>query len=229
MIPARGGSKRIPKKNIKPFLGRPLIAYSIEAALQANIFNKVIVSTDDDEVSEIARSYGAEVPFMRPADLSGDFVGLDAVIHHALNWYLVNKRIQFDHCCMIYATAPMIKSEYLVSSFDELAGNENYGAGITVTEMPYPAQRCYGISDQTGLFRLWPEFSECRSQDLCKTYQDAAHFNWFNLSKWSYSEDEKSKVNIMPIVLPRNLVQDIDDQSDWEMAEILFRATVLGK
>lgn len=222
IIPARGGSKRIPNKNTKDFLGKPIISYSIEAAIKSQLFDRIIVSTDDEKVANVARKHGAEVPFFRPRSLADDFCGLDAVVQHAVEWICENDDAEYGYCCMIYATAPMISEFYLRDSFNEIELAE-YAGAVTVTETSFPAQRCYQIQKDNRLVRLWEEYTTVRSQDLPPSYQDAAHFNWFNLAKWSYSEKQSIQHQIKPIVLPRWIVQDIDNENDWKMAELLFQ------
>ena len=224
IIPARGGSKRIPKKNIKLFDGKPLISYGIKAALQTDLFDMVIVSTDDQEIASIAKKYGAEVPFVRPAQISDDMCVLDDVIEHALDWLEEKMNKSYKYCCMVYATAPFIKSEHIRVGLERLVlGNAD--AAISVTSPPSPAQRAYTISDQGNLDLIWPEHFAKRSQDLPKSYFDAAQFNWTNIER-CYPINKINRNNfskkIIPIILPRSLVQDLDDTEDWNNAELMF-------
>lgn len=217
IIPARGGSKRIPRKNIKDFYGKPLISYSIEIALKSNLFDKVIVSTDDQEIANIAKEYGAEVPFLRPEKLSDDFTGTGAVENHALKW-LENNGFKYDFSCCIYATAPLIQEIYLKEAFQKLQNSDAVHC-FSATSMPFPIWRTFKInSDRCEMF--WPENFLKRSQDLEEAYQDAGQFYWNNLNKKS-NEIMLGKDTI-PIVLPRYLVQDIDTLEDWETAEVLY-------
>ena len=219
VIPARGGSKRIPKKNIKDFFGKPLIAYSIEVALQSKLFDKVIVSTDDTEIASIAKEYGAHVPFLRPKELSDDFSGTDVVIEHTLNFLKQEGEI-FDFCCTIYATAPLLKKEYLIHGFTNLK-ESNAKQAFSATSMPFPIKRTFKIDENGRCEMFYPEHYYTRSQDLEEAYQDAGQFYWTNLHKASnkimFSEDS------IPIILPRHLVQDIDTLEDWNRAEIMYK------
>jgi len=218
IIPARGGSKRIPRKNIKPFFGKPLIAYSIETALQSGLFDKVIVSTDDEEIAEVARSYGAEVPFIRPKELSDDFTGTVDVAEHALSWLKEHGEV-YDFACTIYATAPLLQPQYLIEGFDKLKHSDAVHA-FSATSMPFPIQRTFKIDENGHCKMFYPEHYTSRSQDLEEAYQDAGQFYWKDLSK-SSSEPLFGKDSI-PIILPRHLVQDIDTLEDWDRAEKLY-------
>jgi len=218
IIPARGGSKRIPKKNIKEFHGKPLIAYSIEVAIKSKLFDKVIVSTDDENIAQIAQKYGAQVPFLRPKELSDDFTGTGAVISHALN-VLKEQKEEYDYCCTIYATAPFLQEKYLIEAFEKLK-NSNAKNAFACTSMPFPIQRTFKITKDKRCEMFWPENFSKRSQDLEEAYQDAGQFYFTNLRKTS-SEIMFSKDSI-PIVLPQYLVQDIDTPEDWERAEIMY-------
>ena len=218
IIPARGGSKRIPKKNIKLFHGKPLIAYSIEAALQTQLFEKVVVSTDDEEIAQIAQAYGAEVPFLRPAELSDDYTGTGAVVNHALN-VLKDQGQEYDYCCSIYATAPLLQSKYIIDAFTKLQNSDARNA-FAVASMPFPIQRTFKITQGNRCEMFWPENFMKRSQDLEEAYQDAGQFYWKNLHK--KSSDIMFGKESIPIVLPRHLVQDIDTLEDWQRAEVLY-------
>lgn len=220
IIPARGGSKRIPKKNIKKFLGKPIIAYSIEAAIESNLFEKVIVSTDDDQIAKTAIKYGASVPFVRPKNLSDDFTGTGAVVEHALE-FLKSRNEQYDFVCTIYATAPLLKSKYLIDAYDKLK-NSNAKMCFSVTSIPFPIQRAFKINSNERCQMFTPEHFLSRSQDLEEAYQDAGQFYWEN-TKIQSNEIAFGKDSI-PLVLPRYLVCDIDTPEDWEMAEILHNA-----
>ena len=220
IIPARGGSKRIPRKNIKLFHGKPLIAYSIEAALKSNLFDKVIVSTDDEEIAKIAIEYGAEVPFIRPNELSDDFTGTGAVIGHALE-YLNNQGENYDFVCTLYATAPLISEKYLIESFEKLKNSTAKNA-FSCTSMPFPIQRTFKITSDERCEMFWPENFMKRSQDLEEAYQDAGQFYWTNLNINS-NEIIFGKDSIL-IILPRHLVQDIDTLEDWTRAEFMYEA-----
>lgn len=220
IIPARGGSKRIPRKNIKNFHGKPLIAYSIEVALKSKLFSKVIVSTDDEEIANIAKQYGATIPFIRPKELSDDFTGTGEVVNHAIN-FLKNSGEKIDFVCTIYATAPFLQEKYLIDGFEKLK-NSNARNAFSCTSMPYPIQRTFKITKDNRCKMFWPENFYKRSQDLEEAYQDAGQFYWTNLNINS-KEIIFSKDSI-PIVLPRYLVQDIDTLEDWIRAEFMYEA-----
>ncbi len=219
VIPARGGSKRIPRKNIKNFHGKPLIAYSIEVALNSKLFNKVVVSTDDEEIASIAKSYGADVPFIRPKELSDDFTGTEDVVNHTLA-YLKDKGEIFDYACTIYATAPLLQEKYLIEGFEKLKNSTAVHA-FSVTSMPFPIQRTFKIDENERCEMFTPEYYMTRSQDLEEAYQDAGQFYWTKLNEES-SEIIFGKDSI-PIVLPRHLVQDIDTLEDWTRAELMYK------
>lgn len=223
IIPARGGSKRIPKKNIKEFYGKPLIAYSIKVALDSNLFKKVIVSTDSEEIAKIAREYGAEVPFLRPKELSDDYTSSMEVIDHTID-YFESKGEYYEYVCAIYATAPFLQVEYLQKGFSEL---KDSGAtySFSCTSMPFPIQRTFKIKDNKRCEMFNPENYLTRSQDLEEAYQDAGQFYWINREKSQYTKNEILFSNIsIPIILPRYLVQDIDTKEDWIRAEFMYKA-----
>lgn len=218
IIPARGGSKRIPRKNIKDFFGKPLIAYSIEAALKSNLFEKVIVSTDDKEIADVAIKYGATVPFLRPKELSDDFTGTGAVIEHTIN-YLKDQGEYYDFICTIYATAPLLQEKYLIEGFEKLK-NSNAHQSFSATSMPFPIQRTFKITQNERCEMFWPENFYKRSQDLEEAYQDAGQFYWENLNN-KFTDIPFGRDSI-PIVLPRFLVQDLDTLEDWKRLEYLY-------
>ncbi len=225
IIPARGGSKRIPRKNIKDFFGKPLISYSIEAALKSNLFEKVIVSTDDEEIANVAVKYGATVPFIRPKELSDDYIGTGAVVSHAIN-YLKEQKENYDFICTIYATAPLIQEKYLVEGFNKLK-NSNVKNAFSCTSMPFPIQRTFKITKDERCEMFWRENFSKRSQDLEVAYQDAGQFYWTNLN--IESNDIMFGRDSIPIVLPRYLVQDIDTLEDWQRAEFMYEAILRSK
>lgn len=220
IIPARGGSKRIPKKNIKNFHGKPLIAYSIEVALKSKLFDKVVVSTDDEEIAKIAKEFGAEVPFLRPKELSDDFTGTGAVINHAIN-FLKEQGENIDFVCTIYATAPLLQEKYLIKAYEKIK-DSNAKNAFSCTSMPFPIQRTFKITSNERCEMFWPENFMKRSQDLEEAFQDAGQFYWTNLNIKS-NEIIFSKDSI-PIILPRYLVQDIDTLEDWQRAEFMYEA-----
>ena len=226
IIPARGGSKRIPRKNIKPFFGKPMIAYSIEAAINAKLFDEIIVSTDDDEIADIAQKFGASVPFMRPKELSDVFTTTGAVIEHAIN-FLKNRGEKIKFVCTIYATAPLIDEKYLRLGFEKLSSS-NAKYAFSCTSMPFPIWRTFKITDNGRCEMFWKENFTKRSQDLEEAYQDAGQFYWANLDI-SSSDDIFFGQDSVPIVLPRHLVQDIDTLDDWQRAEFLYETLQRSK
>jgi pseudaminic acid cytidylyltransferase len=218
IIPARGGSKRIPRKNIKLFHGKPLIAYSIEAALKSELFDKVIVTTDDEEIASIAKKYGADVPFIRPKELSDDFTNTKDVIDHALS-YFEERGERYDYECTIYATAPLLQSKYLVEGFVALKNSDAVNA-FSCTSMPFPIQRTFKLNKNGRCEMFWPQNYQTRSQDLEEAYQDAGQFYWTKLDK--KSDEIMFGKDSIPIILPRHLVQDIDTLEDWQRAEYMY-------
>ena len=218
IIPARGASKRIPKKNIKDFFGKPLITYSIEIALKSNLFDSVLVSTDDEEIASIAREYGAITPFVRPDKLSDDFADAEDVTKHALE-YLKSIGKEYDYVCTIYATAPLIQETYLLEAYEKLQNSDAVNC-FSATSMPFPIQRTFFLDEDKRCKMFTPEYYMSRSQDLEEAYQDAGQFYWTALKRQSdkimFSHDS------IPIILPRYLVQDIDTLEDWRRAEIMY-------
>ena len=218
VIPARGGSKRIPRKNIKDFCGKPMIAWSIEAAKSSGLFERVIVSTDDAEIAEVARQCGAEVPFMRPAELSNDFAATTEVIAHATQWAL-DQGFDVAAVCCIYATAPFVQTDDLKRGWDALnSGNWDYA--FTVTDFAAPIFRSFKQTAEGGIEMFFPEHFATRSQDLPIALHDAGQFYWGKPAAWLEGKrifDKHSK----PVLIPRWRVQDIDTLDDWERAEIL--------
>lgn len=220
VIPARGGSKRIPFKNIKSFCGKPMIAWSIEAAKTSGLFERIIVSTDSAEIAEVARKWGAEVPFMRPKELSDDLVGTIPVIAHSTQWAF-NQGFDVDALCCVYATAPMLQKDDLARGWSALSsGDWNYA--FAVTDFAAPIFRSFRLTSEGGVEMFFPEHFVARSQDLPIALHDAGQFYWGRPSAWLEGKhifDHRST----PIVLPRWRVQDIDTQDDWDRAEALAR------
>jgi N-acylneuraminate cytidylyltransferase len=219
IIPARGGSKRIPRKNIKEFCGKPMIAWSIEAAKTSGLFEHIIVSTDDIEIAEVAKQWGAQVPFMRPAELSNDYAGTTEVIAHATQWAL-NQGLALEAVCCIYATAPFIEVADLKRGFEALESGD-WAYAFTVTDFAAPIFRSFKQTDNGGLEMFFPEHFDKRSQDLPAALHDAGQFYWGRPEAWLEGKcifDQHSK----PLVIPRWRVQDIDTQDDWTQAEIIF-------
>lgn len=221
IIPARGGSKRIPRKNIKEFCGKPMIAWSIEAAQKSGVFDRVIVSTDDEEIAEVAREYGAEVPFMRPAELSNDYAGTVPVIHHAADW-LIDHGYTIDFVCCIYATAPFVRAEDIVRGLSILREQQGDYA-FTITKFPYPIQRALKVSNEQRISMFSPEMFNVRSQDLEESWHDAGQFYWGTSHAW-LNEKPIFSADSFSIELPRERVQDIDTPEDWRVAEWLYKA-----
>lgn len=222
IIPARGGSKRIPRKNIKNFCGKPIIAWSIAAAKASGLFDHIIVSTDDAEVAEVARHWEAEVPFLRPADLSDDFAGTTEVIAHAAQWAL-NQGWMVSGVCCIYATAPFIRSEDLKRGM-ELLESGNWAYAFSVTEFAAPVFRSFHQIHNGGIQMYFPEYSTTRSQDLPSALHDAGQFYWGKTSAWLNKIPIFSESSV-PVLIPRARVQDIDTPEDWLFAEFLFKFT----
>lgn len=221
IIPARGGSKRIPRKNIKNFCGKPMIAWSIEAAEASGCFDKIIVSTDDQEIATIAQQWGAEVPFIRPPELSDDFTGTIPVIRHAIEW-LESNGIQVDYACCIYATAPFVAPEDLRTGWALIHGS-GLDYAFSVTSYAFPIQRAIRITDHGRVAMFSPEHFGTRSQDLEEAWHDAGQFYWGTAEAWCETRAIFGEGSL-PVKLPRHRVQDIDTVEDWTQAEWLFRA-----
>lgn len=221
IIPARGGSKRIPRKNIKPFAGKPMIAHSILAARESGLFQRILVSTDDEEIAQVSKEYGAEVPFMRPAELANDFAGTDAVLLHALQWLGEHGELPDAFCC-IYATAPFVRSEYLRQGLEALQ-REQATTAFSVTTFAYSIFRALQTNDGGRIEMIWPENRNRRSQDLGEAFHDAGQFYWADTRKY-LGEGRLFSADAVPVFIPRSLVQDIDTHEDWETAERMYRA-----
>ena len=221
IIPARGGSKRIPRKNIREFCGKPIIAWSIEAALESGCFDRVIVSTDDNEIANIAMQYGAEIPFMRPAELSNDTAATIPVIKHAIEWFKENE-IKPRLVCCIYATAPFVMKEDLILGHDVITAN-NVDYAFSVTSYAFPIQRAIRITNEDRVEMFQPEYFNTRSQELEEAYHDAGQFYWGSSGAWLESKPIFNS-DAAPVILPRHRVQDIDTEEDWLRAELMFKA-----
>ncbi|MDH4064153.1 MAG: pseudaminic acid cytidylyltransferase [Acidobacteriota bacterium] len=220
VIPARGGSKRIPRKNIRAFCGRPILAYPIEAAEASNLFSRIIVSTDDNEIAEVARAFGAEVPFVRPAALADDHAGTNAVVRHAVAW-MADAVQPSDLVCCLYPTAPFVTPEFLGRGYD-LMSDPRWQYAISVTSFAFPIQRALRILPSGGLSPMTPEFVDTRSQDLEPAFHDAGQFYW-GRPRAFLDDLPDYAAHSAPVVLPRWMVQDIDTEEDWETAERLYR------
>lgn len=217
IIPARGGSERIPRKNIKPFMGKPIIAYSIEATLQSGLFDEVVVSTDDEEIAETACKYDAQVPFMRSAEMSNDYAGTDDVILEVLGKYKEQGR-EFETVCCIYSTAPFVTPERLQEAYGKM--NSEIDSVFTCVAYSYPVQRSLHIVDgRIGM--VYPEYRHARSQDLEPIYHDAGQFYFSRIDSFVKSRIFWGK-NTVELVLPELEVQDLDTLTDWTLAEIKY-------
>ncbi len=221
LIPARSGSKRIPRKNIKDFFGRPMIAYSILAAKESDVFERIIVSTDTKEIMDIALSYGAEAPFQRPPELSDDDTPTAPVLMHALE-YFQREDWAVDYLCCIYPTAVFLRPGYLKEGYN-LLRKHRVSTVFSVTSYSFPIFRALKINEKGHVEMFWPKHELSRSQDLPEAYHDAGQFYWLDAKKFArtgkiYSDDA------MPVILPRYLVQDIDTPEDWEVAEKLYKS-----
>lgn len=218
IIPARGGSKRILRKNIKDFLGKPIIAYSIEVALASNLFNEVMVSTDDEEIAEIALKYGATVPFMRSDKTANDFATTVEVLNEVVREYKNILIKEFDNVCCIYATAPLLKADHLRKGFNLLIEN-NCDSVFPIVPFSYPVHRGVKLNEAGKIEMVWKEFSSSRSQDLETIYHDAGQWYWYKPSR---IKDSLFTENTSSIILNEIDVQDIDSYTDWKLAELKY-------
>lgn len=219
VIPARGGSKRIPRKNVRPFHGRPMIAWSISAALESGVFDHVLVSTDDPEIAEVARSEGAEVPFMRPANLSDDHTATVPVVAHAIGEASALWGAPEDVCCL-YATAPFVQVDDLRQGH-ALLHRSGADYAFPVTSFPFPIQRAVRIRDDGHVEMFSAEHALTRSQDLEEAYHDVGQFYWGRREAWLEGTSIIGPGSV-PLIIPRHRAQDIDTPEDWERAERLF-------
>ncbi len=221
IIPARGGSKRIPGKNIKDFAGKPIITYSISAAQDAGIFDRIIVSTDCDEIANIAELAGAEVPFVRSQELSDDYTPTVPVLEHTIKWLLEsNYKVNYFSC--IYPAAPFIRSKDLKCAFERLYRN-NFTEVFSVTTFDYCIFRALKKAKDGHIEMYWPENELVRSQDLPEAFHDAGVFYMFNCEAFMKTK-KMFDFNANPYFLPRHLTQDIDTFEDWEIAERIYKA-----
>ena len=223
IIPARGGSKRIPRKNIKSFHGKPMIAWSIETALNSECFEQVIVSTDDEEIASIARNYGADVPFVRPISMADDHIGIGQVIAHAVEW-VQNQGLTPDYLCCIFATAPFIQATDIQSGL-KLISKKHCDYVISVTSFAFPIQRALKIEADGKVGMFFPEHFNTRSQDLEEAYHDAGQFYWGCATAWLEGKSVFSSETI-PIFIPAHRVLDIDTPEDWRRAEQMFQCSL---
>jgi pseudaminic acid cytidylyltransferase len=219
VIPARGGSKRIPRKNIKPFGGIPMIAWSIRAAIDSECFDRIVVSTDDAEIADIANKYGAETPFIRPANISDDYTGTAPVIAHAIEWQNQNGQFVSEACC-IYPAAPFIQAQHIQTGY-AILDQLNVDFAFSAASFASPIQRAFRITAANRAQMFQPENFEKRSQDLEPAFYDAAQFYWGRSSSWLLGKCLFSEVSA-PVLVPRHCVHDIDTTEDWQEAETFF-------
>lgn len=219
IIPARGGSKRIHQKNIKDFLGKPIIAYSIENAIESKLFKEVMVSTDNEEIAQISKKYGSSVPFLRSKNTSTDFAIISDVITEVLDNYKKTE-VEFDYFCVIFATAPFVSVKKLTEGLEILIKN-GFDSVISVVKYSYPIQRAL-ISENNKLSLIHPENYEKRSQDLMPTYHDSGQFYWMKVNEF-YKQKTLFSKNAGALIVPEIEVQDIDTIEDWELAELKYR------
>ena len=219
IIPARGGSKRIPRKNIKAFRGKPMIAWSIQSAIESACFDDVVVSTDDEEIASVARSYGATVPFMRPNELSDDHTPTIPVLRHAVESMEKMTASPISEACCIYATAPFVTPKFLKSGMNTLLADPDLDFAFSVASFPFPIQRALGLQKNGRVKMVYPEYELTRSQDLPERYHDAGQFYWFR-RKGIFENDGVFSACSAPVIIPRERVQDIDTEEDWRCAEL---------
>lgn len=219
IITARGGSKRIPRKNIKDFLGQPIMKYSIDAALKSKCFDEVMVSTDDKEIAEIALGCGAKVPFYRSSDMSDDFANTTDVILEVLGEYR-KRDLDFRYCCCIYPTAPFITAEKLQIAYNKLI-NSDADTVVPVVRFSFPILRSFKIEE--GLLQFnWPAYMNTRSQDLPEAFHDCGQFYFFRINSFLKNKKLFNQATI-PYEMPELEVQDIDTELDWKLAEIKYK------
>lgn len=220
IITARGGSKRIPKKNIREFCGKPIIAYSIEAAVKSELFSEVMVSTDSEEIAEIAKQYGAKVPFMRSAKTSDDYATTADVILEVLERYQEMGK-NFEYVCCIYPTAPFVTAEKLTEAMEIMEANKPTVV-MPMVAFSYPPQRSF-VMDEDGLMKYkYPEYMTARSQDLEKQYHDAGQFYIYHTQKYQECNGKVAS-GVMSMVVSDLEVQDIDNEEDWKIAELKYQ------
>ncbi|MEG3540084.1 pseudaminic acid cytidylyltransferase [Acinetobacter radioresistens] len=223
VIPARGGSKRIPRKNIKMFHGQPMIAWSIQAAIDSGCFDEVWVSTDDEEIAAIAQAYGAKVPFLRPVHLSDDFATTADVMSHAVEEFGKINHTLPDYICCLYATAPFVTKADLVQGLEKIKNNSNLNYVFSATTYPFPIQRAIKLNADDTVEMFSPQYFNSRSQDLEEAWHDAGQFYWGTAEAWLNKAMIFASQSSV-VELPRFRVQDIDTQEDWDRAEWLFKA-----
>jgi N-acylneuraminate cytidylyltransferase len=220
IIPARGGSKRISKKNIKNFLGQPVISYAINAAINSKAFDKVMVSTDNEEIADIAIRYNAEIPFYRSKQNSSDFASTDDALKEVIDYYN-NQGENYDNACCIYPVNPFITEDKIIEGLKTLNSN-NFDCVFSAVKYSYPIQRAFRINKDKKMRMINPDNYLIRSQDLDETFHDAGQFYWFK-TKSFMKENKMWTDNTSIIELSENEVQDIDNISDWKVAEVKFQ------
>ena len=216
IIPARGGSKRIPHKNIKPFMGKPIIAYSIENAKKTRLFDEIMVSTDDPEIVKIAEQYGAKIPFLRTDKTANDYATLADVLEEVIHMYS-DRGQQFDNMCCMLATCPLLEPETVLDAFNLLVQTD-FTTICPMVAFSYPILRSFSIDESGEMNMNWPEYAKARSQDLKPAYHDSGTFYWHKIAPWLAGNRKRGG-----IVISEELVQDIDTEQDWKMAEMKYR------
>ena len=220
IIPARGGSKRIHKKNIREFCGKPIIYWPLKIAKDSKLFDKVIVSTDDYEIAEIAEDLGAEVPFLRPERLSDDYCGINPVLSYTIS-NMEKQSYRINNVCCIYPTSVFLEKNDLINGFEILQSGD-WSYVFSATKFTYPIFRSFKKKSNGGVQMFFPKYYEKRSQDIPIAYHDAAQFYWANSETWKKEERIFSE-NSFPLILPNWRVKDIDDEDDFKSAELLFK------
>lgn len=221
IIPARGGSKRIPRKNIRLFCGKPMLAHSIDTALASGVVDKVVVSTDDKDIAQVARDYGADVPFLRPPELADDYTGTSPVVRHAIN-KLLALGWPLDTCACIYATAPLLQSEQVSDALRQLE-QSSWDYVFTAARYSFPIQRAIMQTNKGGVVPFDAFGITQRSQDLPPAFHDAGQLYWAHYKTWLDPQKHIFGANSHMLVLPDYQVQDIDTPEDWERAEMLYK------
>jgi N-acylneuraminate cytidylyltransferase len=219
IIPARGGSKRIPRKNIKEFLGKPIIVYSIEAAISSNLFDEIMVSTDDEEIAKIAKEHGAKVPFIRSSKNSNDHATTFDVVKEVISRYKLQNKL-FEYTCCLYACAPFVTADKLIQAFESLKQHK-FDSVFPVMSFGFPIQRALKKEGSNKIVAFYPEYNLIRSQDLEKAYHDAGQFYWMQtancINKNAIVTDNTGSIEISELE-----GQDIDNQTDWKLAELKY-------
>jgi len=230
LIPARGGSKRIVKKNIKMFCGQPIISYPIRTSIESGCFDRVIVSTDDKEIAGIAEQHGAEVPFLRPVSLAGDFVPTIEVTRHAIKWCILNQ-VEVEFICCIYATSALLTVEILQESFAALSMRDDKDYAFPVCRYSHPIERSMRLRGDAGdtIMMSFPASEMARSQDLEDSYFDAGQFYWGRPAAFLRDDKVLSSPKSLPIVIPGDTAVDIDTLEDWDYAERLYTFSRMTK